>query len=104
MAGFNVTVTTSGGRWLLTRRLTLEYNDNAEVGHDLADIDVEMAVGNGVDGNDIFLANFLQEIGDRFVETILAHLLAFAVPDSFDANHLVGVLGGDFECGLWFLD
>ena len=63
-----------------------------------------MGVGECVDADDVFLADFGEEITDDFVEVIVPQLHAIRSPDRSDAHFFLGILGGDFERRRRFLD
>src|SRR5204862_5133657 len=84
--------------------LTSEDNHHAEVGEYLPNVDVEMAMADRMNGNDVFLADGLEKICDCFVKAIFADFLALRVANRFDANLFVTVFRGHFEAGLGLFD
>lgn len=65
-----------------------------------------MGVGDGVNADDVGLADGAEGFGDDFVEMIFADFDAVGAANAFDAHFFVGARGGSlgFEGGIGFLN
>lgn len=75
----------------------LEDDDEAVVGQLFLAAEFEVAVVDGVDADDVGLADFGDEFGDDFIKAVVADFDAVDVADGLDAEFAIAFLGGDFE-------
>lgn len=65
---------------------------------------VNHTIGDGVDADDVGLADMIKEIGNFFIEPVLADLLAVRPLDGLDPHPLVGFLGRHLQRLIGLLD
>src|SRR4051794_40653863 len=80
-----------------SRLLAAKHDAHPIVGHDLVRANINGAVADRADADNVHLADHVEELGDNFVKAIPPDFLAVAAFKCFDPKFLIGVLGGDFQ-------
>src|SRR6266478_4542094 len=75
------------------RESPLIHDEHAVFGHDFLGAYVQVRVADGIDADDVGLADLGQEITDHFVEAIVADFDAIGVANRLDADNFIGVFG-----------
>ncbi len=72
-------------------------DEHTKICHELPRSQIEVGVGNRADIHDVFLADLAQKIRDLVVKAVTANFDAIRASDGFDAQPLIGDLGGNFQ-------